>query len=608
MAYNYYKDLENVYNAKVAYGNATTDEERNKQNQIATKAREALAKNGYSTLADSISASGATAEDVRKLMPKYAKTDKTATRPYLYSLGQKYGMSQSDIDKLIGWDADSGQVSFGGKVIGTPDAAIDGVSYWSDTSKLDDAFNDYISRTGITRSNEMAINQENEDLFAKYRQTYDDLTKTNPFTTEEAKAILAKYDLSGLQARDNAVASGGASNGGNIDSYAAANAMRQQASLVNQGQMAVLESHQQKIDNVRGLLSDMGVNIDRVFNQNETVKNREFEQSETAKNNEAARQELYSNISGTVGDTVTKALHSNIWNSDGSLVNPNQDFMASMKELEDAYKATTDEEARARIWDQLRVLEAARNQKIDEQGLGYAKTYTYQSDKQTEAGRQFDKQDKTARDSLTATNNLAKYEIDANAKIAQDQIEAEKEINKDKLDTEKELTYAQIGAEKEIAATKATSSTGSSGGSGGSKGGTGGSSGGNNGGNAYAPYTNWNADGITLQNVSIVKPNDYASKLSESKVDQFGQKAIESVYAAAANGQLDGDKDGQVTNYELADFLIVHSNDNDTDKKQLKQVFAYFGIPQTLLDSVQDVGKGKNLSGSDFKYGVEYIN
>ena len=141
--------------------------------------------------------------------------------------------------------------------------------------------------TNNLKSNE--VNRENAGLFDKYNEQYDYITKTNPFTTEEAKAVLGKYSLAGLQARDNAAANGGASNGGNIDSYAAANAMRQQASLISQGQGVVLDSHQQKIDNIRGLLSDMGVNIDRVFNQDET-----------AKNNDVARKSEIASVTGYV--------------------------------------------------------------------------------------------------------------------------------------------------------------------------------------------------------------------------------------------------------------------------------------------------------------------
>lgn len=323
MAYDPYKGLQNIYNAKVAYGNATTDEERKKQQEIANRERNEMAGQGYGNLAAAASANGADAAAVKKLMNNYAKKDKTATRGYLYSLGQKHGMTSSDVDKIIGWDNDTGQLSLGGKVVGTPDAVVDGVSYWSDTSILDNAFNDYISRSGTTASDSQLSSQNSAGVKNKidelwglqtsdhnsnnllWKQEYDDLKNTNPFTTDEAKSILAKYDLAGLQGRDNAAAAGSASNGGNIDSYAAANALRQQAALVNQGQQVVLESYQKKLDNARALLEGLGVqqqnsytSMQNTINQQQTEAQRLFDNDQTALNNETERMRVQAEVSG----------------------------------------------------------------------------------------------------------------------------------------------------------------------------------------------------------------------------------------------------------------------------------------------------------------------
>lgn len=250
--YDYYKDIENIYNAKVGWNKATTDEERKRQNEIATAARQNLVANGYKDIANQLSASGADATVARQIMEKYAPKTTTTTPTTTTTTTTKSPVETNNL-----------------------------------------------------KSNE--INRENAGLFDKYNQSYDDLVKTNPFETDTAKAILAKYDLAGLQGRDNVVASGGASNGGNIDSYAAANAMRQQSTLVNQGQMTVLKAHQQKIDNIRGILSDMGVNIDRVFNQDET-----------AKNNDVARKSEIASVTGYVPTEWT--YDSNIYlNKDGTV-------------------------------------------------------------------------------------------------------------------------------------------------------------------------------------------------------------------------------------------------------------------------------------------------
>ena len=209
--YNPYSDIQKVFNAKVGWNNATTDEERKRQNEIANAARKNLEAYGYSDVANQISANGANATEVRKIMEQYSPI----------TVAKNNTKSTVEINNL--------------------------------------------------KSNE--VNRENAGLFDKYNQEYEDLKKINPFETETGKAILAKYDLAGLQGRDNAIAENAGSNGGNIDSFAAANALRQQSALVNQGQMVALEAHQQKLDHARALLSDMGVNIDRVFNQDETVKN-----------------------------------------------------------------------------------------------------------------------------------------------------------------------------------------------------------------------------------------------------------------------------------------------------------------------------------------------
>ena len=329
MAYSPYSAVNAIYNLKNKWHLANKQGDITARDDAAEKAKayyQQLRDNGYSDVADEL-----TASDYKKASPineKWAKMGRTATRPYLYSLGKSYGMSSQEIDNLIGWDNQTGEITFGGKNIGKPDAGANGVSYWDDTTALDNAFNDYITRSGTTRSKSVAVDQENENLFSKYNQAYEDLTKTNPFTTDEAKAILGKYSLAGLQARDNAAASGGASNGGNIDSYSAANAMRQQASLLSQGQDKVLSAHQQKIDNVRSLLTDMGVNIDRVFNQDETAKMNDYT--------------IKRGISEVTGETPIEWVISNnpYLNSDGTIKDQYKDVdfsqvMAKAKESGD---------------------------------------------------------------------------------------------------------------------------------------------------------------------------------------------------------------------------------------------------------------------------------
>ena len=258
--YNPYSDIQKVYNAKVAWNQATTDEERKRQNEIANAARKNLETYGYSDVANQISAGGADATAVRKVLEQYSPTttsySTTLSNPELQTINNNEVRNKTN-------------------------------QLW-----------------GIQ-------NDDRETMVGKYNKL-EDTAYSNPFTTDEAKAILSKYDLSALKGRNNALASGSSSNGGNIDSYAAANAMRQQSALINQGQMAVLDAHNNKINNVKGILESLGVyqqnqdkGIQNTIGIQQTEAQRLFENDETAKNNEVARLSEQASVTGYVPNEWT---------------------------------------------------------------------------------------------------------------------------------------------------------------------------------------------------------------------------------------------------------------------------------------------------------------
>lgn len=171
-----------------------------------------LRNNNYGSVADELASKDF--EQSKYVKDYYAKTGNTEFRPYMYSLGSKYGLSQVDVDKLIKWDDTTSEITFAGKKLGKPSAVADGSSYFQDTSMLDNAFKEYAERTGLTRPASAMVSQENESLFRKYSDEYDYLKSTNPFETEVGRSILARYDLKGLQGRDSEVASGASTNAG----------------------------------------------------------------------------------------------------------------------------------------------------------------------------------------------------------------------------------------------------------------------------------------------------------------------------------------------------------------------------------------------------------
>lgn len=280
----------------------------------------------------------------------YSKTGNTEFRPYMYSLGSKYGLSQADVDKLIKWDDDTGEITFGGDKMGKPFAVVDGSSYFQDTSVLDNAFNEYAKRTGLTKPVDMMYKQGLENTQNKINQNWgmvvddkadmgnrysklEDYNYGNPFETETGKSILERYDLKGLQGRDNEVASGASTNSGNIDSFAAANALRQQAYLRNMGEQTAIEAHRQTVDSGRGILSDRGNYNQRIYDTLERVlgldmsnNQRIFTNDQTAQNNQVARdtQKIQNDLA--VAETFGRATSNQYTNP---YIGQNMDFKAA---------------------------------------------------------------------------------------------------------------------------------------------------------------------------------------------------------------------------------------------------------------------------------------
>ena len=322
MAYNTQDAVNTILRLKGNWLNANAEGDTKKTAQIANEAQNyygQMRENGDTKLADTLYNSGYDAS--KKYVNDYfAQSGKSAIRPYFYGLGSKYGLSQSDIDNALQYNDTTGEVSLGGKNIGKPSAVgSNGVSYW-DNSTLDNAFKNYVQDTGKSQTTSSLVGQQQSNLFDHYNdlmktntQDYNDymnLVKANPFSTDEAKAILGKYNLSAIQGRNNQLALGTASNGGNVDSYSAANAMRQQAALYSQAQQNVLDAYNakvqnaynstQKIEQARKILSDMGVQIDNAFNRDETAKNNEVQRNETVLNGKVSRDATTAQVTGQI--------------------------------------------------------------------------------------------------------------------------------------------------------------------------------------------------------------------------------------------------------------------------------------------------------------------
>lgn len=361
-----YGDVNNIYKQKQNWASAAARGDAAGQNAAAKAAQtyyNSLRENGYGSVADELEASDGSDDFAKKY---YGMVGLVPFRDYLYQKGAADGFSKSDIDKLISYNDVTGEVSFNGRNLGKPLSEINGTSYWQ-SGDLDKYYQNYIDNGGgalmspeakynkfiDTSYKETTENRNNSEAEEKQlREYYDNLVKQvlggldgvdvdkNASESKDYqnafKSTMAKYDLAALQGRDNAAASAAASNGGNIDSYAAANAMRQQAALTAEGLAAAnqmgldaynasLNAYNSRVDRVKEILSDLGVrndsaaNIRRGYTQDRNnLAQTVFDNDQTAQNNDVERKRSISEVTGYVPREWTE--RDNIFlNEDGSV-------------------------------------------------------------------------------------------------------------------------------------------------------------------------------------------------------------------------------------------------------------------------------------------------
>ena len=387
MAYNDYKpytDLQNILNAKIGWNNATTDEERKRQNEIANAARKNLEAYGYKNLADQVSAEGA---------------DATATRKIVEANAPKPTYSDKEL-----------------------------------INKNNNEVNQKVNQLWGTQGT------DKEMMVGKYGKL-EDTAYSNPFETEEGKAIMGKYDLKAMQGRENEVASGSASNGGNIDSFAAANALRQQAVLTAQGQDAVLNAHNNKINNVKGILADLGVYLQNQDKGMQTTIGIQQEEGQRLFEDNLAENKTMAEVTGYVPNEWTiknDAVYSQFLNADGT-------FKKEMEnvDIQALINQTTDAETKKK-------LAVVRAKKMLGNYEAYGKHWNegdvafMENGQITEQRRQSEQDDATVRESLKTESADTRYVADAEKEASK--YVADKSASESAQKNATDIAVAQIKA------------------------------------------------------------------------------------------------------------------------------------------------------------------
>lgn len=495
MAYNPYSAINAIYNFKNEWNTADKSgdtKKRDKAAQNATTFYNQLRENGYGKVADELSSVDVT--------------------------GAKYILDQYS----------------------TKNSGVDNQAY---STTMQGAVNKNNTLTGY-------IGSDRKDVQGKYNNIYDyanqDITKTDEYKSTY-NSIMGKYDLSALQGRDNAVASGGASNGGNIDSYAAANAMRQQAALTATGQQiahqAGLDAYNARVSNVATILNNLGVYnsstydaMNQTVNNDLNIANSYFTNAETAKNNEVARLSEQANVTGytpTEWTIKNDAVYSDFLNADGTFKKEKEGI--DIQALINQAKASGDTETAQK-------LAVVRYKKMmgnwGEYGQ-YINTGDISSFKnaKTETGRQFDKSMDYNYKALETGSADTRYGIDA-----------EVGMNNANNQASKELLTLQSENEEKV--------------------------------DAYP-----------------LAPIDMA-KIEQFNVDEYGQAAIKSVIDLANTKE----KAGVLTKEEIVNELVKKSADNHTNKNQLEKVSKYLGIGVDWLEDVADVNPDDWTQGVVWNY------
>lgn len=403
--YNPYSDIKSITDLKGQWDEANKAGDTAKKNQIAATAQayyDKLKNNGYSGVAQALSSNGYSG--AKAILDSYAPVTETKTEtkvePSAYT--QSMQSATKNNEKLVGY-----------------------------------------------------INSDRKDVQGKYDDIYNyanqDITKTDEYKSTYNN-MMAKYDLSALQGRDNAVASGGSSNGGNIDSYSAANAMRQQAALTATGQQvahqAGLDAYNARVSNVSNILNNLGIYnsgtydaMNQVVGNDSAIAQQYFDNDETAKNNEVARLSEKANVTGYVPNEW--AYENNIYlNSDGTV---RAEYLTDEFDNTGGF-TTIINNAKAKLATTTDATERANLQATIDQATQAKALKTYSSPKYakwasevtaipgtpTEAARQANLNAETALKSLGVEAELTKYQID---------------IQKALQDEETKLAYAKLAAD-----------------------------------------------------------------------------------------------------------------------------------------------------------------
>jgi hypothetical protein len=356
MAYNPFNAVKQITDYKKMYDEYEKIGDTTKRDEVAKKAQEyygQLRQNNYGDIADRLSKSNAAA--AVNIMDSLGMSGRETPRQVMPTYFKQFNIPYDD-NKMT-YDDLTGEAKYDNISLGKYDYMGSNDRTYFDTGRIQDFAKQYKDIVGAgTKPLDTMYNQEQQSVNENYRKLIDSVNNleniNNPLQTQWGKDIMEVFGVKGKNAADNEVATVAAGNSGNIDSFAAANAKRQQKAFSVSGIQAVEAARQQRISDVRAILSDMGVNTQNIFNNDQT-----------AQNNQVARDTQISGVTGYNAGVMATA-NNPFFNPDGTLANVNTDYQSVINEAQTKLANAVTEEEKDALNKTIQDAHQARSYKI----------------------------------------------------------------------------------------------------------------------------------------------------------------------------------------------------------------------------------------------------
>lgn len=283
--YNPYNNIKNIVGYKADWHTAKQlGQDPTQYYQAAVPDYQELVKNGYESIAQQL-----TDMDYIKakdLLKNYKPDDEIAIDNYVNEMSGTADAREVSAEQTRAYGADPSTQKLLDMAIGAGDAYQNFANQARDigtgavSTQPSDTVNNMLNQWqgGNERLNGQIRYDENGNVIsglntAHYNTGRQQLDYINNFDVTKQpyyQGIMDQYKLGGYNAAQGAYANGAADNGGNIDSYAAANANRQQLAFTTAGQQAALQAAQQNANNWQNLYSQMSQDLNNqgVLNAN----------------------------------------------------------------------------------------------------------------------------------------------------------------------------------------------------------------------------------------------------------------------------------------------------------------------------------------------------